>query len=602
MKRREFVKRTIAGGAALTFAGRPGLAFTLTPPTLTKYVDALPLVPPIPQSRTYTITMSEFHQKLHRDLPPTRLWGYNGSFLGPRIEATRGVPVSVTWVNNLPSKHIFDYAIDPTIHGSEPGQPQVRTVVHLHGAKVLPQFDGYPESWFTNAATNVNGPNYRVYQYPNDQQATMLWYHDHSLGSTRFNVYAGLVGTFFIREAQEASFGLPSADYEIPLVIVDRQFEIDPLTNLFTGNLLYPDPSNAQVPGFPTAGVTPHHPHWATELWADTALVNGKVWPYLNVEPRKYRFRILNASNARFYNLQLVNKTTGAGLPFLQIGSDQGFLPAPVHMNQLLMGIAERMDVIVDFSGMHGQTITMMNPSTEPLNSPGSCQAPYPSGGGGPDIPELMQFRVTRQKTGDSIIPAVLSAAAPLSQLKHSVVRDIRLDEIEDDEMDEKRDPLTVEDPNDPQDESDETGSPVIGMLELKHWAAPVSIQPKIGSVEIWRFINTTPDTHPIHVHLVHFEVLSRECFDVDYYKSTGVIRPPLTPCDPTRQVVMPNEINAPKDVVRVEQGTITSVIMKFDMPQGTITFPGEKFRYILHCHILEHEDNEMMRPFDVVV
>ena len=224
MKRRDFVKTTLAGSAALAIGGQKGLA-SVPPPSLAKFVDRLPLIRTLPQSNNHVITMTEFTQKLHRDLPPTRLWGYNGSFIGPAIEAERGSPIVVRWVNNLPSRHIFDYAIDPTIHGCEPGQPQTRSVVHLHGAKVLPQFDGYPESWFTNASTNVNGPNYRDYHYPNDQQATMLWYHDHALGATRLNVYAGLIGVYIIRDDQEERLRLPSEDYEIPLVFVDRQFE-----------------------------------------------------------------------------------------------------------------------------------------------------------------------------------------------------------------------------------------------------------------------------------------------------------------------------------------------------------------------------------------
>ena len=597
MKRRDFFTTALSGGAALALSGQRVLAAGVPPPppTLAKWVDRLPIYSEISEDdhrdNHYVVTMSEFTQKLHRDLPPTRLWGYNGRFLGPRIEAVRNDPVTVRWVNHLPSRHIFDYAIDPTIHGCEVGQPQTRTVVHLHGAKVLPQYDGYPECWFTNAATNVHGPNYRDYQYPNDQQATMLWYHDHALGSTRLNVYAGLIGVYFIRDEQEARLNLPGGVHEIPLVFVDRQFEVNPLTNKFTGNMLYPAPSNAQVPGFKTANVSPHHPIWATEVWCETNLVNGKIWPYLDVEPRKYRFRMLNASNSRFYNFTLYNEGSHQNLPFIQIGSDQGLLHAPVQMNELLMGIAERMDVIVDFAGMAGQTVTMRN----------NAAAAYPGGGSGPDVPEIMQFRVTQPLRGDSVIPTVLSTIPAINRAAVSVVRDVRLDEIEDDELDEKRDPAFVEDPNDALDGSDETASPVLAMLELKHWSAPVGIQPRVGATEKWRFINATPDTHPIHVHLVHFEVVSREAFDVGTFKATGQIVPPAVPIDPARIAVLANEVNAPKDVVRVEQGTITTVVMRFDMPQGTVVLAGQKFRYVVHCHILEHEDNEMMRPFDVV-
>jgi spore coat protein A len=270
-------------------------------------------------------------------------------------------------------------------------------------------------------------------------------------------------------------------------------------------------------------------------------------------------------------------------------------------LTSVLKGNAERHDILVDFDGLEGHTITMKN-----LMNGVSTPAPFPSGGGGPDLPDIMQFRVVGEKSDKRYsIPATLAAApfrvaaAPSSPIP---VRDIPLDEIEDTEMDELRDPNFGPDP--PAFEgANETGSPVIGMLELEHWAAPITIQPTVGSTEIWRFINATPDTHPIHVHLVEFEVLDRQQYNVDEFKATRVvdfIDPntglpfPVMPPDP-------DEVNAPKDTVRASMGMVTRIKMTFNLPSGTVTVPGQRFKYVVHCHILEHEDNEMMRPWEAV-
>ena len=307
------------------FAGGRRFLQAATAPMLHPFVDPLPVPTHLPHSNSYHITMNQVKAKLHRDLPPTPVWAYNGNFLGTVIEAFRGVPITVRWDNQLPSLHLFPEAIDYTIHGSTPDIPQVKTVVHLHGAKVLPQYDGFPESWFTNAAINVNPPNYRDYYYPNDQPATNLWFHDHSIGTTRTNFYAGLIGDYLLRDNFELNSGLPmNPPFEVPLIIMDRYFKIGP-NNQFTGEMLYDTPTTPP-PVFVTSDATPHHPVWATELWADTALVNGKVYPFLNVEPRVYRFRTLNACNARFLNISLFDEATRQTLPFFLIGADQGFL------------------------------------------------------------------------------------------------------------------------------------------------------------------------------------------------------------------------------------------------------------------------------------
>jgi spore coat protein A len=457
----------------------------------------------------------------------------------------KGQPVSVHWTNNLPKKHLLRSAIDQTIHGAEASWPEVRNVVHLHGIKVMPEFDGYPEAWWT--PDGKMGPDFQgtTYQYPNDQQATTLWYHDHALGITRLNVYTGLAGFYLIRDNVEANLGLPSGKYEIPMLIQDRTFNAD-------GSLFYP-----------TDGVTSYHPVWSPEYFGDTAVVNGKVFPYLEVEPRRYRLRLLNGCGSRVLRLFFDDPS----LKFHVIGSDGGFLDNAVAKKKLLVAPAERFDIILDFSNYApGTEFVMQN----------NAATPFPDGAEQP-LPEIMKFRVVRLRGVDTSTPVhrlSLPALPAINEKKASFVRDVSLNEIED--------PVT--------------GSPIVGRLENLMWDDPVTINPTAGSTEIWRFVNATPDTHPIHVHLVQFRILDRQPFDVDTYNATGQI-------NFTGPAVAPDAEEAGwKDTVRVNVGTVTRIMHKFELPAGANVHSGQKLRYVTHCHILEHEDNEMMRPYDLIV
>ena len=528
---------------------------------LTKFVDRLAIPSTITTNQTlngvpfYDVRMRPLQEKLHRDLPPTALWGYNGLYPPPTFEARRGHPISVKWENNLPGRHFLP--IDPTIHGAEPPTPDVRTVVHLHGSKSMPDSDGYPEAWFTNGFRQT-GPFFttQTYHYPNDQQATTLWYHDHALGITRLNVYAGLGGgLYLIRDDHEDSLGLPSGRYEIPLVIQDRFFNSD-------GSLLYP----VQTPGDPDTRVPPV---WIPEFFGDTVLVNGKIWPFLEVEPRKYRFRILNGSNARFYRMTLQESAdTGQllgrpGPVFHQIGSDGGLLPAPVTRTQLLIAPAERQDVVIDFSGFKGKSFVLTN----------DAPAPFPDGA---DVvpPDIMVFKVNQPLQGQdrSRLPATLNTVPLISPASSVRTRDLVLSEL---------------------DSAPPFENPIMAMINDAHWDDPVTENPKAGSVEIWRIINTTGDAHPIHIHLVQFQILDRQHFDITQY-------PPLV-FDQAPQPPENNERPAWKDTVLSYPETVTRVIARYDLPPGANARRGQKFRYVYHCHILEHEENEMMRPYDVV-
>ncbi|MDI6907004.1 MAG: multicopper oxidase [Thermoanaerobacterales bacterium] len=517
----------------------------LDPTSIPKYVDPLPIPPVLrPRHRLfgikhYTVKMRQVRQKLHRDTPPTTVWGYEGMYPGPTFEVRTNEIIKVKWINRLPIfRHLLP--VDRTIHGAEPPNPRVRTVVHLHGGNVPARYDGHPEAWFTNRFL-VTGPYFKniTYVYPNIQPATTLWYHDHALGITRLNVYAGLAGFYIVRDAYEDRLNLPHGPHEVPLVIQDRSFQRD-------GSLFYPARPEDAPPGarLPDPSIVP-------EFFGDTIVVNGKVWPYLEVEPRKYRLRFLNGSNSRFYRMRL-----SSGQPFYQIGTDQGFLDEPVPREELLFGPGERLDVIVDFSDFGNETITLLN----------DAPTPFPNGDpvkeGTTD--QIMQFRVTIPLAGPdtSSLPSRLVPVIPLPEEAALNIRNLAL----------------VED-------TDRFGRLML-MLDNKRWSDPITERPQLGTVEIWRLINTTPDTHPIHLHLVRFQVLDRQPFDVNAYRATGEIRH-------AGSVARPDAGEKGwKDTVLVHPGEATRIIARFG------DFTG---KYVWHCHILEHEDHEMMRPYEVV-
>jgi len=552
--RREFLKAGIitAGGLAIPWKWTSADSHTsppLDPALIPKYVDPLPIPSVLrPQgqsvnSAAYKVTMTEFQQQvLPAGFPATTVWGFEGSYPGPTIEARHNKPVSVKWINELPNRHILP--IDTTLHGSEPWQPEVRTVVHLHGAHTKPQFDGYPEDWYTSNQRK----NFAVFTYKNDQEPAALWYHDHAVGNTRLNVYAGLAGLYNIRDDVEDALNLPSGDYEIPLVLQDRSFTED-------GSLFY-----QSVSPIPTAPVPSVIPLFA----ADTVVVNGKTWPYLEVEPRKYRFRVLNGANGRPFRLQIApDAAPGTSLPFHQIGTDGGLLGAPVMVGrrnadgnpvgpQVTVAPAERADLVVDFSAFApGDELTLENIEIQdfPFWDPATTG-------------KVMKFRVVESSGPDtSVLPATLRPVPRLDPADAVMTRNLTLD------MD-----------------TDEYGRPKF-LLNNAKWMDPVTETPRLNTTEIWNFINTTPNGHPMHVHLVTFEVLSRRRFDVEIFNATGEI---VYTDEENR--LPPNE-NGLRDMVRVPAGTVVSIIAHFDIPG----------RFVWHCHLLDHEDHEMMRPFEVV-
>jgi bilirubin oxidase len=612
------------------FAQIPGA--TLDPTLIPKYQTPLVIPPAMPrQAQTakydyYRIAVRQFRQQiLPPGLPQTAVWSYGatkaggtvaagGSFNYPAftIEARWNKPVRVTWINDLVDRgnrflpHLLP--VDPTLHWANPpggaigrdSRPTfantpgpytgpVPIVTHLHGSEgVGDESDGYAEAWYLPNANNIPAgfarvgtwhntfkqkfhqkfhmnwaPGTATFQYPNEQRATTLWYHDHTLGMTRLNVYAGPAGFYLLRggPADQVGGTLPGPApgfganpfgtfYEIPIAIQDRSFNAD-------GSLFYPD-SRKFFDGYagPYIPNTPVSPIWQPEFFGNTMVVNGRTWPFLEVEQRRYRFRFLNGCNSRFLILKFDNN-----LPFWQIGTEGGFLPAPVELHQLLMGPAERADVIVDFTNVAvGIDIVLLNLGPD-----------EPFGGGVPGVDfdpadpdttgQVMQFRVVPASGQDPSTPPnqlVLPAITPLGPA--SVTRKVSLNEEE-------------------YIPPGEEGIPVAALLGIldngtpdpKMWGDNITENPAVGATEVWEMHNFTADAHPIHIHELQFQVVNREPFG-------DTARPPES------------WETGFKDTVIAYPGEITRVKARF----GT---PG---LFVWHCHIVEHEDNEMMRPYAI--
>jgi spore coat protein A len=514
-----------------------------TPSSLDRYIDPLPLPKRLMPHGThkgtaqYRVRILETSHQMHLQLPPTRVWGYEGQYPGPTFEAERGRPIEVVWENRLPTRHLF--AIDPHIHGAMPPTPAVRTVPHLHGSRSESQSDGLPEKWFTPEQS-------ALYRYPNSQQAATLWYHDHALGITRLNVYAGLSGFFLLRDDVERSLNLPAGDYEIPLILQDRTLDDQ-------GQLVYAPTMDDAVRLPP--GV------WGPMFFGELPIVNGAVYPHFDVEPRPYRLRLLNGSNSRFLNIFFNLAKHVTDIPSLvavhQIGSDGGLLPAPVKVNKLLLGPAERADVILDFSELEGKTVTLTNDASAPYPGWNVMNATWP------EVYEFMQFRVVLPVTKRQSFS--LPAQMPFSRLDESksvVTRDFVLSE----QLDDKGRSMGVR-------------------INGKGYDDPVTETIELNSIEKWRFFNTSDDAHPMHLHLVQFQILHRQGFNAQALKNgkvelIGNLRKPLA-----------NETGW-KDTAVVVPGDVLTILARFE---------GYTGRYVFHCHMLEHEDNDMMRPFEVV-
>ena len=620
---------------------------TLLPINIPKYITELVRPPAMPGKTDivdldgkpvdfYEIGVRQFQQQiLPPTLPATTVWGYgparnlendlaNFHYPAFTIEATANKPVRVRWVNQLfksnnGTKYFLPHllAVDPTLHWANPAGPvdiipkfnttpaayqgPVPMITHVHGAHVGPESDGYPEAWWLPAADNIpasfsqHGSSYErnqakfkaahgsaanatwtndsaVFQYPNDQRAGILWYHDHTLGMTRLNVYAGPAGFYLLRGGKDGnpiSGTLPTGAFEFPMGIQDRSFNQN-------GSLFFPDSrqyfdDTFTGPYIPDSDV---HPIWNPEFFGNTIVVNGNTWPKCTVKRARYRIRFLNGCNARtlilkFAESDLKFPPVSSSLPFWVIGTEGGFLPdKPVNINQLTLMPAERYDVIIDFTNVPAQTKSLYLVNIAPDEPYNGAEIPLAEWNVNTGVVMRFDFDAVPVTVPDpSTAPAALVLPAFPTLPAANLTRQVSLNELESAIIKPTFGPLeaklgTVEEPK-----LAPKGKPGA-------WMDPVTESVTIGQNEIWEIYNFTVDAHPIHLHQLMFRVLNRQLI------SGG----PITPPDPV-------EVGY-KDTVISPPGMITRI-------QGHFDLAG---RYVWHCHIIDHEDNEMMRPYDVLL
>ncbi|MBR7833601.1 multicopper oxidase domain-containing protein [Actinospica durhamensis] len=704
----------------------PAAASVLRPQTplpganIPKYVESLPTFSgKRVRASSMTTAFVEFAQHV---LPPsmypsayaegTWVWGYQvagrpASWPGYTVEAWSGRPTTVRYVNKLPgvdggSRVAPLLTVDQTIHWADPLNRMDSTrpyrgpfpaVAHLHGGEVHSGADGGPQGWFTADGRRGPGyesfgpgaPNEAVYRYPNAQPSCTLWFHDHALGITRLNVYAGLAAFYLVRDRYDTGrpdnpLRLPADPYEIEIAIQDRQFDTD-------GQLLFPDSaaSGGLVGGPPNQAA---HPYWIPAFQGDAMVVNGRTWPVLAVEPRRYRFRVLNGCNGRYLSMNLTEAHNAdlscapSAAAFWQIGTDGGLLDRPAELNtpgrpeakRLDLAPAERADLIIDFSGLDGCSLILTNNAVHSFPT-GTLPDPALDG-------QIMRIDVClplsgRDATYDPATGEPLRGGpgrpAPIARLadpdRGEVSPGVRVDA--------KRQLMLSEQDTRACAIPPEVGGTLIALVNNSSFTGlrsgtetPVSgsrpdaygqglwltERPRVGSTEVWEILNASMFAHPMHIHLIQFQLVGRQKVDAEAYLAAwgaqfpggtfegqkcdgtlgevryepGVIIPgygsPRDYLTPNHDAalggnpafgpylqgpVMPPEPNEAgwKDTVNAQPGQVTRVIARWaptETPVGGVVpgenlFPFDPTRgpgYVWHCHIIDHEDNEMMRPY----
>jgi spore coat protein A len=738
LTRKEFLKLMVASGASTYVATRGGFMkvgraaqspqIPLAGSVIPQFVDPVPNLLDadslIVDDGINTINL-EMREHKTNVLPAGVVPGYAGtyvwsylkpgqpsrtSYLGPVIIATRGHPTEVKFTNMLgdtayTNLDAYKYSTDQTLHWADPdgnmfshmaGIPafgsdaaqnyegSIPAVPHLHGGFVPPVLDGGPDAWFTSdglkhgrtfySRDGNSATNYCIYRYPNDQEPGLIWFHDHTLGATRLNVYCGLAGGYLIADPNDPI--LPNLPQLTPLVIQDRMFDTD-------GQFFFPGDSAGGSEQSPN----PEHPYWVPEFIGDVICVNGKSWPYMSVQQKRYTFMLINGSNARSYEMSLIDpESNNFGPALWVIGTDGGYLDFPVKIdplsksnNKLVMMPGERYWVIVDFNG-YGKKVKGPNGAhySGKWILKNNAKAPYPGGEApqGDTTGRIMQFVVTGGPVTDTSYNPATGAPlrSPMVRLTGATVqktRQLTLNEI-------ALDPKTAIDPVTGLTTAYE-GGPVEILVNNTKWSGKritgvdsggmftfeartdftldqhgenyLSELPNEGETEIWEVVNLTADAHPIHTHLVQFQLMNRQNFNTNNYNkaygkafpggfdytemetlpagefipafgppldyNTGNPRalggnPDITPYiqGPVRPA-LPQE-NGWKDTVMVLPGQVTRFIVRWapaylsaDTPASDAHFSFDPRAlgggYVWHCHIVDHEDNEMMRPDEVV-
>jgi o-aminophenol oxidase len=574
----------------------------VTPP-LAPFVDPLPIPPRLIAAEhggPLTVSIRLTAHRFHRDLPASRVWGYEGTVPGPTIEAERGQPLTVEWRNELegPFPVADTVAPQPTdadgmpvqchpgLSGGEPDRDAARltghTVVHLHGGLIPASYDGWAENFFAPGQA-------AVFHYPMDQRAALLWYHDHVMGITKLQVYAGLAGLWIVRDERERDLGLEEGPpFEVPLLIQDRNFDLDGQGRL-TGRLVHKtDPD-------------------VMEAFPPFTVVNGKVWPVLDVQPASYRFRVLNGSNARTYRLVLVRDGAPELGRMTQIGTDHGLLRTPVSVptDGLVLASAERADLLVDFSDLApGSELTLLNTAAAAFDGSAS-RAADAENAADPDrllpYPQVLRFRVGGEGVSRHSIPRELATdyePPAVEALAGARRRAIALVELE---LDDRPNMLTMRelavaaDDRGPRVIVIDGGETTRYRVTAAHFEDTTTFFPMLGEYEVWQVINLTGDTHPIHLHLDPFQILARRPLRYEIPDGgigerdlAATVTLERDPDDELAHAIDENERGL-KDTVRVNPNEIVEIAVRFN------TYSG---RYMYHCHILEHEDRDMMRPF----
>ena len=637
-------------------------------------------------------------------------WGYvapgedktalGASYIGPVILAERNTTTSVRYINNLGSTGTSDLrawldATDQTLHWADPKGEHVMgeinqahyfgpipAVAHLHGGEVPAEIDGGPDAWFLSGAaagytTQGNGyhsapgtaaDNAATYNYPNTQEAANIWFHDHALGITRLNVYAGLAGAYLI---SDPGLTLPDGlgphdiggDLIVPLVIQDRTFD--------TNGQLY----------LPNMGINPEHPYWIPEFVGDAVVVNGKTWPTFGTAlnpkaSKRYRFLFLNGSNARTYELFLVDPVTKVmGPPLWVIGTDGGYLDRPVKVdpaaaanNKLILMPGERYDVVIDFNDPAWRAANTAFSGQLILRNTG--RTPYPKGASpqGSTLGQILKIFVGNPVVDDSYnpdpaqgggqplrptpMPRLVNPTTGVAAVTPNKIRQLTLNEVMG------------------------MGGPLEVLVNNTRWSGKsvatdvfptdgtrpdftagayfdYSEVPQEGETELWEIVNLTADAHPIHLHLVQFQLMNRQNFNVNKYnKAYNALFPATAAIDPMTGMAYPggafvggygpplNYVSgnaralggnpdivpylqgpaAPplpqeagwKDTVIMFPGQVTRIMVRWaptELPASTPAAaayfpfdPSGNLGYVWHCHIIDHEDNEMMRPDKVLI